>query len=460
MDISEGVNREAGGFSGRGTGPLTSEQVGGAGGATPDQLRPAGDERSETLDVIRGVAVLGILSMNIAVFAMPFAGYHNPTVLFEYAGLNRATYWVVHTLFDMKMISIFSMLFGAGALLYAQKAAGREGAGRARSLWLRRMGWLLLIGMLHAYLIWEGDILVAYALTGLVVWWLRRLSVVWLLAVSAGFLLVAEALMALHGASIFWLLQSDEAAKMIGKDGELSFIAPNDEALEAQLATLRGDWTTIFGHRAHVAVMLQTMGFLFFFFWRAASMMLLGMALYKLGALAGRWSVRRYVGLTASGYVVGLPLVIGGIRYNESHGFDPALFNLVGMHFNELGSVGVAVGHLGLIGALVKAVPLTCSEVSGSSALRALLRRLGAVGRMALTCYLLESVLAGLIFYGYGLGMAGRLDRLEQQLVVLGVWALLLVLAPWWLARYRFGPVEWLWRSLTYWRRQPMRRAR
>lgn len=423
--------------------------AGGAGGAAPDQLRPAGDDRSETLDVIRGVAVLGILSMNIAIFAMPFAAYQNPTVLFEYSGLNRATYWVVHTLFDTKMMSIFSMLFGAGALLYARKAAGRDGERRARGLWLRRMGWLLLIGMLHAYLIWEGDILVAYALTGLmVVWWLRRLSAGWLLAASAGFLLIAEAMMALQGASVYWMLQADDAAEMMGKGGELAYAAPNDEAIAAQLATLRGDWLAVFEHRAAIAVMLQTVGFLFYFFWRAASMMLLGMALYRLGALTGRWRLRGYAGLTAGGYLVGLPLVIGGIMYNESHGFDPALHNLLGMRFNEVGSVGVALGHVGLIALLVKA-----------GALGMLRRRLAAVGRMALTCYLLESVLAGLIFYGYGLGLAGRLDRFEQQVVVLGVWALLLVIAPWWLARYRFGPVEWLWRSLTYWRPQPMRRV-
>src|SRR5690606_33053597 len=119
----------------------------------------------------------------------------------------------------------------------------------------------------------------------------------------------------------------------------------------------------------------------------------------------------------------------------------------VGMQFNLVGSVAVALGHIGLLGAVVKA-----------GALGAARRRLAAVGRMALTCYLLESVLAGLIFYGYGLGLAARLDRFEQQLVVLAIWAVLLVLAPWWLARYRFGPVEWVWRSLTYWRRQPMRR--
>jgi len=433
----------------------------GAAGATPDQLRPAGDDRSETLDVIRGVAVLGILSMNIALFAMPFAAYQNPTVLFDYSGLNRATYWVVHTLFDTKMMSIFSMLFGAGAMLYAQKAAlaeGREGERRARGLWLRRMGWLLLIGMIHAYLIWEGDILVAYALTGLmVVWWLRRLSVLWLLAAAAGFMLVSVGMTAVNGVSTFIVLAPEEAIRFgVPEDAALqmrehtdtSWFAPSEEELRAQVQTLRGDWQTVFAARAQMAAMMQTMVFVFYIFWRVAAMMLLGMALYRLGALTGGWRLRGYAVLAALGYGIGLPLVIGGILFNESKGFDPAWQSLAGMHFNELGSIPVALGHIGLIAAIVKA-----------GALRAARQRLAAVGRMALTCYLLESVLAGLIFYGYGLGLAGRLDRFEQQLVVLGVWALLLVIAPWWLARYRFGPVEWVWRSLTYWKRQPMRRV-
>ena len=422
-------------------------------------LQPVGEDRSETLDVIRGVAVLGIFAMNIATFAMPFAAYSNPTLMFPYEGLNRITYWVVHSLFEVKMMSIFSMLFGAGAVLYSEKAATRFDARRVRSLWLRRMGWLWLLGMIHAYLIWEGDILVSYALTGLlVVWWLRRLPVWALFGASAGFLLISLFLSLVGGLNTFASLHPDiaqetlripaEAVTQMKQQADLSWIAPSPESLAEQTDALRGGWLEVFHHRVETAWVIQTFAFGFFIFWRGASMMLLGMALYKLGALTGRWTQRSYACLAVGGYLLGLPLVVGGIAYNTAQHFDPGWHQLVGMQFNLIGSVGVALGHVGLIGLVVRA-----------GVLGAVRRRLAAVGRMALSCYLSESVLAGLIFYGYGLGFAGRLDRFEQQLVVLGVWALLLIAAPLWLARFRFGPAEWLWRSLTYWRPQPMRRT-
>jgi phosphoglycolate phosphatase len=124
----EAIRAEAAAPSGRGTGPLTSEQVSGT-GATPDQFRPAGDDRFEALDVLRGVAVLGILAMNIAMFAMPLGAYWNPTIHEPFEGANRIAYIVTHTIFDLKMMAMFSMLFGAGVILYARKAVspGRRG---------------------------------------------------------------------------------------------------------------------------------------------------------------------------------------------------------------------------------------------------------------------------------------------------------------------------------------------
>src|SRR5688572_12938962 len=132
-------------------------------------------ERLETLDVLRGFALLAILAMNIRAMAAPLSAYMNPASLFEYSGASRAAYEFTSVVFDLKMMGLFPMLFGAGALLYAAKP-GQAQASVTR-LWFRRMFWLLVFGLVHAYLIWDGDILVPYALCGiLVLWWVRDWS--------------------------------------------------------------------------------------------------------------------------------------------------------------------------------------------------------------------------------------------------------------------------------------------
>jgi uncharacterized protein len=131
-------------------------------------------ERIAALDVLRGVALLGILAMNIRSFAAPFVGYINPLVMYEYSGASRIAFWATTLVFDTKMMSIFSMLFGAGAIVYGAKdASGKRSLTR---LWYRRNAWLLAIGLVHAYLIWEGDILVIYSLCAItLLWWTRKL---------------------------------------------------------------------------------------------------------------------------------------------------------------------------------------------------------------------------------------------------------------------------------------------
>lgn len=140
------------------------------------QPLPVSDpERIESLDVLRGFALLGILAMNIRAMAAPVGAYATPYAFFEYDGASRASYILTTVAFELKMMGLFSMLFGAGVLLYAAKPT--ESGRPPRGLWFRRMFWLLVIGLVHAYLIWEGDILVPYALCGLLVlWWVRNWS--------------------------------------------------------------------------------------------------------------------------------------------------------------------------------------------------------------------------------------------------------------------------------------------
>lgn len=418
----------------------------------------AESQRLESLDVLRGFAVLGILAMNIMSFSGPFAGYANPTVWpLPYEGGNRVAYWFTHTVFDLKMMSLFGMLFGAGVVVWGHKASTRQEAARLRWLWLRRMFWLFVIGMAHAWLLWEGDILVAYSLCGAIAaWWLRRLPPAWLLGIAAGLFLVHVGLTYLQvfsvwmafgdhaGGTPFGMPKADFAAM---REGMKSFMAPTPEMIDEQLASHRGSYADVFAARAEANAFIQIQGFAFYIFWRSTSMMLLGMALVRMGIFTGTRTPRFYATMAAVCYAIGLPMVVLGVIDNEAHGFDLMRSALVGAPLNTVGSLPVALGHAALLLLLVRL-----------GALRILRQALAAAGRMALTNYLAQTVICATLFYGYGFGLYGHLDRPALLGIVAAIWLVQLTWSPMWLARFRFGPAEWVWRALTYFKAPPMLR--
>ena len=395
-------------------------------------------DRLETLDVLRGFALLGILAMNIRAMAAPLGAYAYPYALWDYEGATRAAYILTGVGFDLKMMGLFSMLFGAGVLLYAAKptAAGAPPTG----LWFRRMGWLLVIGMVHAYLIWGGDILVPYALCGLILlWWVRNWSARALMA-SAILLLGVGAFMGV-GHAFSWESMS-EADRAV----EAAMMMPTREQAVEQLAGMLGGYTEIVATNAPMVLMFQTFFFIAFFFWRCSGMMLLGMALFKSGFLGGSRTTGVYAATAAICLPLGWGLAYYGMAELERASFampDRALLDL----WNYAGAIFASVGYAALLIVVVK-----------SGALAGLRHALGAVGRMAFTNYLMQSVVTAVLFLGWGFGLAGRFDYAEQLLIVAAIWIAQLIISPIWLSRFRFGPAEWLWRSLTYWQRQPMRR--
>jgi uncharacterized protein len=223
---------------------------------------------------------------------------------------------------------------------------------------------------------------------------------------------------------------------------------PQPDIIEKEISAYRGGWLAQMPHRVVGALFFETLLFGFQVAWRAAGMMLLGMALYKLGVLSGKCSTRLYASLVGAGVAIGIPLIAYGVHRNVACGWDVRYSFFLESQWNYWGSIIVALGWIG-------AVMLACR----SAAIGPALRPLAAVGRMALTCYLMQTIICTTIFYGHGFGAFGRMDRWQQLLVVLGVWAFQLAFAPLWLRRFRFGPFEWLWRSLTYMRRQPFRRG-
>lgn len=410
-------------------------------------------ERVAALDILRGFALLGILTMNISL-GLPGAARLVPTIAGGFSGANFVVWAAGFLLFDEKMISLFSMLFGAGILLIGSKSGGSAGR-----LFARRQLILLGIGLVHAYLIWEGDILVPYALCGLAVYKLRHLS--------PGRLLALAFFLWLPSVGLSWFFAEQfsegqaaqrriEASRAAGRtpagaDLEAAAALQGFRPSPAQVARLieenrNSSWWSLVVRRAPETFGFQTIIFLASFFWTISARMLVGMALLKMDVLSGGRTPRFYAGLAMAGYSIGLPIVCVAMLSLIERDFDPAFLFRAGLQVNQFGSLFVAIGHASLL-----------LWFHTTRRLESYLWLLGNVGRMALSNYLLQSIFATTFFYGYGLAQFGQWDRVKLAYLVFAIWAMQLALSEIWLREFRYGPVEWLWRSLSYGVRQPMR---
>lgn len=394
-------------------------------------------ERIASIDVLRGFALLGILIMNIQSFAMVEAAYFDPSAHGDLSGINWWVWAISHAFADMKFMALFSMLFGAGIILATQSRDARGLPSFAYHY--RRNLWLLVFGMIHGYLIWYGDILVTYALAAFVLYWLRSLRALWLMVIGA--LLLSVPL-------VLNLSLAYAPADIVQEIATGFAYAP--EQMRAEIAAYRGSWAEQLAQRVPATAAMQTEAIPAFLIWRAGGLMLLGMGLFKLGILAGSRSARFYTSLALVSLCLGLPLVSLSVINLTAQGYD-AMYSQVGMGlvYNYFGSIAMALAYIGLVMRLVQ-----------SGWLLGLQKRLAAVGRTAFTNYIMQSLICTFVFYGVGLGLFGSVERWGQGVIVLAIWALQLGIAPLWLAKYRFGPLEWLWRSLTYMRLQPMLRGR
>ena len=385
-------------------------------------------ERIASLDALRGVAVLGILVINVRLFSMPEVTLLNPTAYGDFSGINYWSWLVGHVFAELKFITLFSALFGAGIVLFVEskRASGRS------AMWLhyRRTGLLIAIGLGHAYLLWYGDVLVPYGLCALVLvacW-------DWKPSKQAGI-----------GFVLLLVLSAIEVAVglAVGLEAIAGQWAPAEAAIRSEISTYRGGWVEQLSHRVPTAFARQTTGFIGQAFWRVGGTMLVGMALYRWGVLTGERSDRLYYRLVGGG-VVGVGVVLLGVYYieNAEWGAEAALF---WRQFNYWGSFLVAGGYVGVVTLYARRRP------DGP-----LTRAFAAVGRTAFTNYLLQTVVATTVFYGHGIGLFGSVSRAEALGMVLAFWVLQVVLSVAWLRRFRFGPVEWLWRTLTYGERQPL----
>jgi len=403
--------------------------------------------RIAELDIVRGVAVMGILAMNIVAFAMPFQAYLNP-IAYGMEGPADYWSWVLSFVFvDGKMRGLFSFLFGASMLLVIERAqaSGQSPAGAH----YRRMIWLLVFGLIHFYFIWFGDILAGYAMVGMIAYLFRRLSPRALIGWGVGLVIVQLLVFAMLSAGAAFLKYK---AGIPGTDGELvaqweemegAFGALEGQALADKLALFTGGYAPLTLER--LSGWYEPFTGLFMFGWETLAYMLFGMAALKTGFLRGEWSIERYRRVALVGLAVAVPAYALLAWLLTRDGFSvPMVLGLV---------MAATVPFRPAMVLAYAAIIIVLTRGGG-----AIVARIAAAGRAAFTNYLGTSIVMTTLFYGYGIGLYGTMSRVELWIVVVAMWAVILIWSKPWLDRFRYGPFEWLWRSLARWRLEPMRR--
>ena len=422
-------------------------------------------QRLPTLDVLRGVALLGILILNIEDFAGSEGLSDIPVGLLKpaFTGWHRVPDYVILTLTWMfaegRMRGMFSMLFGAGVVLLTERLENRSSPGRAAGIYYRRNLWLLVFGLCHGFILWSGDILVDYSTMALLFLYpLRRLTARALLVLGLTVWFVGGTFGSLRGFEVVKTLRTEAqlgAARAAGasatapqrallqadvKQGETSAAAAKDNLREHRLGFLAG-WHS----RVHEELAFLKFKFANFWVLEWLGAMITGMGLYKSGCLTNKRPVWAYIRLAIAGYAISLPLVLLGLWKVHASGFAAATF------------------------ARWMAIPYTTEQVAGTLAnaslllllvrsdrLRSLFGPVAAVGRTAFSNYILTTVLCQFLFAWSPWKLYGKLEFYQWYVVVAAIWAINLIASSLWLRVFAFGPLEWLWRSLTYWKRQPM----
>lgn len=405
-------------------------------------------QRHHSLDIMRGFAVMGILAMNIVAFAMPEMAYINPVVHGGHQGADMAAWAIGFILFDGKMRGLFSLLFGASMMLIIERA-GDSQLDPAR-IHYRRMAWLALFGLLHFYFIWWGDILFLYAAAGSLAYLFHHLD---------SRPLIKWALIIYAAGCILWMLPmggmlwAQNLANAPGAGSEaiaayesiLAGIGGDQAAVAREIALHRSGYGDIVAEKL-TAGLFDPFINPFIFMLETLPMMLLGMAMQKNGFLLGTADTASYRRWAWAGVGIGGLCSIIGAYAAAASDFDLVRTMSVQVAAMIPPRLLMTIGYAALLMIFIQ-----------RSANSAFMARVAAAGRCAFTNYLGSSVIMTSIFYGYGLGLYGHVGRAQLYSFVLAAWILMLLWSKAWLARYRYGPLEWLWRSLARWQRQPMR---
>ena len=429
---------------------------------TPPTLAPIEkNERIFSLDVLRGFVLLGILLMNIVDFGL-WGAYSDPTVAGGADGVNLRT-WKINTMFfEGTMRGLFSMLFGVGMFVLTDRLE-KKGAGiKVAEIYFRRTSWLIVFGLVHGYLLlWRGEILYSYGLIGLLIFSFRKMAPKKLAVIAICLMLCGTLWDYAEHRSRIKLVENVSIAKQYNTEGKpltkelkeaqtkwderVSERSP--EFLNDKINGMRQGYFQIVPFLAPT-IMKEDMYYPYRYdVWDVMSMMLLGIALFKWRVLTAERSFKFYGLMVLIGYAVGL-----SINYYELRTVLDSNFSFVGFSESNItyywGRLFTAMGHVGLILIFCK-LPIVAW----------LKKSIAAVGKMALTNYLMHSIICMIVFTGVGFGLFGQLERYQLYYVVFSIWIFQLIVSPIWLTYFRFGPAEWLWRTLTYLKKQPMRKG-
>jgi len=419
-------------------------------------------ERIAAIDTIRGISLFGILLMNIVGFGL-YKAYFDPTNNGGATGWNLNVWWMNMLFFEGTMRGMFSMLFGAGILLFTGRSIQNTSGSSVTDLFFRRLLWMILFGVIHCYLLlWDGEILYSYGIVGMFAFSFRHLKPKHLI-IGAAFILMLLTAFSLKDYFKYKdsfsksteakakqakgeKISKEQTASIEKWDGIVKDEKIKPEQLKEEMtARSKGYWSIVM-HKLPLNQYMET-GFLYFInFWDTLAMMLWGMAFFKLGILNAAKSNKFYWLMALIGYSIGIT-----INYFETSNIVTSNFSIISFYENfltyQFGRIPTTCGHIALIMLFVK-----------SGFLPFLQKSLASVGQMAFTNYITHSIICNIIFLGYGFSMYGKLQRYELYYIVISIWIFQLIVSPIWLKYFRFGPLEWFWRSLTYWKTQPFKR--
>ena len=409
-------------------------------------------DRIESLDVLRGFALLGILLVNIVAFGLVSSAFLDPGIyLTPIGGIDYIVWAFIELSSEGAMRTLFSILFGAGVVLFVTGSTAKSG-------WLhyRRNFWLLVFGLINAYIfLWPGDILVTYALSGFVLWFVRNWKARSLL-ILATFLILIGSLQNFAMKSTLEIARdaAEEMKISISKGEEFSEETAEwaqgwidyEEDNQAEIDNIPNEikkrtssYSSAYEYNLKKANEMIYFVLPFFLFLDALMMMVIGMALFKLGVLDGGRDIKFYIRMMCIGFLTGISINAYEVLLITNSNMDIIETNPYFRFTYHFGRLFMGLGYLGLVILLIKIEKL-----------ESLRFRLACVGRMALTNYLMHSVIALFIFTGAGLGLLGKFSWSQLYLFVLLIWVIQLYISPLWLKYFYFGPVEWLWRLLTY----------
>jgi uncharacterized protein len=423
-------------------------------------------ERIEIIDALRGFAILGILLMNIPGFGLPDPVAYDPSALNEYGTINFKVWHFIEWFPEGTQRAIFSMLFGAGIILFTTRQEKKLDGVKPADYFIRRQLWLMVFGIIDVYLLlWWGDILFDYACYGLIMFAFRKMSPKALFIGSAVCLVLmigrenrelyqdkkviqkGELIQAIDTTKVkLTALQIADLSEM-NDFKEVSSLEKKQKKIETSIRKTTTSYEELYEYRTDVYVH-HLVKYLYMQAWDVLLFMFLGMALFKTGVLTGQASSKIYWIMVILG--LGLGLTVSYLRIQPEIRYRFNWFEIAKHTRFEKYTLSRFLRSIGIFASI-----MLLYKSGWFKWLFALMR---PVGQMAFSNYLTQSLICGLIFYGIGFGEYGKLQRVQVYYVVGAIWIVQIIWSNIWMRYFYFGPFEWCWRSLTYWRKQPFKK--